>query len=369
MLPAMRVVLDLTITARARTGIGVAARQLEAALLGRRVDVRAWRGELGAGRGGVARLGHALRLTAWFTREVPRRVRREGITVYHAPSSLGPLRAGCPTVLTVHDATLFTRWGPRSRLDRLYCRIFSAAAARRADAVIVPSHAARASVLRAYRLRPERLHVVPHGVAPGFSPVPPAGRAPVLAQHGVHAPYVLFVGARPRRKNLERVVEAVARLRRAPGTAALELVVAGPPEPEDPGARARAEALGLRAHVRWLGWVPEADLPALYSGALCLAYPSHEEGFGLPVLEALACGTSVLTSERSAMAEVAGGGALLVDPGSVDAIVDGIARLAADGALRAELGARGRARARAFTWERTARETETVYRRLAPAGR
>lgn len=367
MLPTMRIGFDVTVTARARTGVGVAARHLEATLRARGLDVRPWQGDLGPGRSGLARLANALRLARWLVRDVPRRVRQERVTVYHAPTSLGPLRAGCPTVLTVHDATLFTRPAPGSRADRLYFLVFSRVAARRAAAVIVASRAARDAVARAYRLRPEGLHVVPHGVAERFRPLSPEARAPVLARHDLRGPYVLFVGARPPRKNLPRLVEALARLRREPDAAALELVVVGPPEPEDPAARATVERLGLTSRVRWLDWVPDEDLPALYGGARCLAYPSHEEGFGLPVLEAMACGTSVLTSDGSSMAEVAGPAALLVDPGSIDALAEGLRRLLRDAALRAELGARGLARAAPFTWARSAELTEAIYRRVASA--
>jgi alpha-1,3-rhamnosyl/mannosyltransferase len=361
----MRIAFDMTIPDRARTGVGVAARHLETALLARGLDVRPWRRALRPGRAGVARLLNAVRLAYWLACDVPRRVRREGVAVYHAPACVGPLRAGCATVLTVHDATLFTWWAPPSPADRLFWRIFSGAAARRADAVIVPSARARHTVVEAYRLPWERVHVVPHGVSPCFQPVPPASRAAVLARHGIGEPYVLFVGARPRRKNLVALVEALARLDGVPAGPPVALVVAGPPEPEDPVAVAAAARLGLAARVRYLGWVPEAELAALYSGAVCLAYPSREEGFGLPVLEAMACGTGVLTSAGSPMADMADGAAVLVDPESVDAIRDGLQLLLGDDGLRAALGARGLARAAEFTWARTAAATEAVYRRVA----
>jgi glycosyltransferase involved in cell wall biosynthesis len=117
--------------------------------------------------------------------------------------------------------------------------------------------------------------------------------------------------------------------------------------------------------VRFLGYVPDEDLPALYSGALLLAFPSLYEGFGLPVLEAMACGTPVLTSNVSATAEVADGAALLVDPRSVDALASALGRLLTDDALRADLRRRGLARAAEFSWERTARETLSVYEKVA----
>jgi glycosyltransferase involved in cell wall biosynthesis len=117
--------------------------------------------------------------------------------------------------------------------------------------------------------------------------------------------------------------------------------------------------------VRWLGWIGDEDLPALYGGALCLAYPSLEEGFGMPILEAMACGTPVLTADRSSMPEIAGDAALLVDPTSPTAIADGLRRIAGDAAVREALIARGAARAAEFTWESAAARMEAVYRLVA----
>jgi glycosyltransferase involved in cell wall biosynthesis len=267
--------------------------------------------------------------------------------------------------MTVHDATLLTMRSQYGWADRLYHRVFSVHAARRADAVIVPSAAARQAVARAYVVPEARIHVVWHGVSPRFGPVPPAGESPILHRHGLRPPYVLFVGARPPRKNLERLILAVARARDRPDGTALQLAVAGPIERGDQAARSLARRLGLEEVVRWLGWVPDDELPVLYGGALCLAYPSLAEGFGLPILEAMACGTPVLTSDRSALAEVAGDAALLVDPESPDAIAEGLRRLRRDEGARQDLITRGAVRAAGFTWQATAAATEAVYRLAA----
>jgi glycosyltransferase involved in cell wall biosynthesis len=360
----MVVGFDVTVPARATTGVGVYARELRAALAARPCEVRDWQQGLGAPGPGWRRLLNAARLTRWLLVEVPRRVRREGVNVYHAVSSLGPLRPGCPFVMTVHDATLLTTRSQYGWADGLYHRVFSVLAARRADAIIVPSSAARQAVARAYAIPEARIHAVPHGVSPRFRPVPDAARARVLERHGLRPPYALFVGARPPRKNIERLLAALARLRDGDG-ARLQLAVVGPAGPGDEKARALARRLGQESVVRWLGWVRDEELPALYSGALCLAYPSLAEGFGLPILEAMACGTAVLTSDRSSMAEVASEAALLVDPEDTIAIAEGLRRLRADGELRRELVARGAARAATFRWQEAAAATEAVYRLAA----
>jgi glycosyltransferase involved in cell wall biosynthesis len=230
--------------------------------------------------------------------------------------------------------------------------------------VIVPSHSARDQVARAYGIPTSRLRVIPEAAAPRFRPVPEASRAPVLAKYGLRAPYVLFVGADVPRKNVPRLLEAYAIARRA-APAEVQLALVGPPRPATHAARRTIQRLSLGADVRRVETVPDADLPALYSAAICLAYPSLAEGFGLPVLEAMACGTPVLTSTCSAMPEVAGDAALLVDPQRADAIASGLVRLLSEPALRDELRSRGLARAGAFTWERAARATEAVYREAA----
>jgi glycosyltransferase involved in cell wall biosynthesis len=365
----MRVALDLTVPGRAVTGVGVYARELEAALGRRPLTLSVWRGDLAPPVRGWPRLVNAARLTRWLLHEVPRRVRDEGIDVYHSASSLGPLGPGCPWVMTVHDATLLTMRSQYGWADRLYHRVFGVLAARRADALVVPSEAARQAIARAYRIPESRMHVVLHGVSGHFEPRPPDACAPVLRRHGLASPYVLFVGARPPRKNLGRLTEAFGRVRGDVGGGRLELAIAGPADAGDEAAREQARRLGLDGAVRWLGYVRYEELPALYSGALCLAYPSLAEGFGLPILEAMACGTPVLTSARSAMAEVAGQAALLVDPEDPAAIADGLRRLLGDPRLRSDLAACGLARAAGFSWRTAAAATEAVYREVARQSR
>jgi glycosyltransferase involved in cell wall biosynthesis len=364
--PRLRVALDLTVAGRAPTGVGVYARNLLAHLRNPSMEVVPWRYDLGPSAAGAGRLLSALRLTSWLRLHVSRAVRRDQIAVYHSPCSLGPLRAPCARVMTVHDAVALTMPSQYSAADRLYFRLFSVVAARRADAVVVPSHAARDEIARAYRISTDRLHVIPEAPAPQFRPMAQPETEAVLARYGIRPPYILFVGANVPRKNVPRLLHAyrAARHRVRVDT---QLVLVGPPGPAMRAYLSQVRGLQLHGHVRHLGVVPDRDLPGLYSAAACLAYPSLAEGFGLPILEAMACGTPVLTSACSAMAEVASEAALLVDPRRTDAIAEGLVRLLTEGPLRDELVERGLDRARTFTWERTALATEAVYRTAAAA--
>lgn len=361
---ALRVAIDLTLAATVPTGVGVYARELAARLGGAAVDVHPWRHALAPAGSRPQRLLRGLQLTRWFQVHAPRAARRDRIHVFHSPCSVGPLHLPCARVMTVHDAVALTMPSQYGVLDRLYFRVFSVVAARRSSIVIVPSHAAREEVARTYRIPIARLRVIPEAAASRFRPVSRAGQAATVARYGLRPPYVLFVGADVPRKNVPRLLEAYAAARRDAGIDA-QLVWVGPPRPATRATRTAARRLGAGLDLRRLDRVPDEDLPALYSAAGCLAYPSLAEGFGLPILEAMACGTPVLTSACSAMPEVAGDAALLADPRSTEAITAGLVRLLTEPKLRDELSRRGLARARGFTWERTARATEAVYRDAA----
>jgi glycosyltransferase involved in cell wall biosynthesis len=361
--PAVRVAIDLTLAATVPTGVGVYARELAARVGDPDLTVLPWRHALVGARSGGPRILRGLQLTRWFQVHAPRAARRERIQVFHSPCSVGPLCLPCAQVMTVHDAVALTMPSQYGVIDRLYFRIFSVVAARRSRIVIVPSGAARQEVARTYRIPAARFRVIPEAAAPRFHAIPRAAQAAVLARYGLRVPYVLFVGADVPRKNVSRLLEAYAAARRDAGIR-VPLVMVGPAPPSNT-SRATVRRLGPGPEVRRLEWVPDDDLPAIYSAATCLAYPSLAEGFGLPILEAMACGTPVLTSTCSAMPEVAGDAALLVDPRSTEEIAAGLVRLLTEPDFRDELQSRGLARARAFTWEHTARATESVYREAA----
>jgi glycosyltransferase involved in cell wall biosynthesis len=285
--------------------------------------------------------------------------------VYHSTTSFGPLRRRCPVVITLHDATAVTMPYHRGPGDRAFRSLFSVQSARRADAILAPTRAAADEVSAAYGVPASRIHVAHLGVTAAFHEVTRAAVERVRARYGLRFPYVLYVGAEPPRKNLARLVEAFAALAsRCPD---VHLVLAGPERSRDHTVDARVRRAGLDARVHRLDGVTRDDLPAIHAGAACLAFVSLCEGFGLPVVEAMAAGTPVVTSNRSAMPEVAGGAALLVDPLSVDAIAEGIGRVLGDTGLADELRRKGRIRSEAFDWSETAAGTERVYGAVAGA--
>ncbi len=284
------------------------------------------------------------------------------VGVFHALNYFPPARRGdAPLVITVHDlsALRHPEWHPphRAVLHRLALR----RVARSATHVITVTEAVRAEVIDRLGVPPARVTAVPHAAAKPFRLYDAAELQPALDRHRLRPQgYLCFVGALEPRKNLPRLLEAVSRLRaRRPDTP--PLVLAGPPGWRHAELRARLAGPG----VRYLGYLPPAELAPLVAGSAAFVYPSLYEGFGLPVLEALACGAPVVTSAGGALAEVAGDSAVLVDPTDVEAIGAGIERVLDDGGLRADLARRGPERARRFSWERAARETLGVYERCA----
>ncbi len=286
---------------------------------------------------------------------------QRGLDVFHGPDARIPRLGKVPLVATVHDVFSMDsdQWadeGFREKKRRIYADL----AARARFLLFVSSHS-RDRFLGHIPVEAARVRVVPEGVAADFGRVDAGEAAAVRARLGVPAEYLLFVGQIAARKNAVRVLEAVARL----PASAPPIVLAGPRKHGHEEVLEAYHHLGLGTRALFLGHVPEEALAPLYAGARALVFPSIDEGFGLPVLEAFACGTPVLASTAGALPETAGGAALLVDPASVDAIADGIRRLLEDGALRRDLAAKGRARAAAMTWEETARRTLAVYREAA----
>jgi len=204
--------------------------------------------------------------------------------------------------------------------------------------------------------------VIPEAAHTRYRPMSLESVDPALKRYVIERPYILYVGSLEKRKNLPRLLEAYAYLRETlPGWKLV--IVGGRKWKSDPIYKA-VQRLGLEPHVIFTGFVAEEDLPALYNGADLFVFPSLYEGFGLPVLEAMACGTPVVTSNTSSLPEVAGEAALLVAPTDVKAIAAAMQRVLSEPDLAAELRRRGLERASQFSWERTARETLAVYERV-----
>lgn len=297
---------------------------------------------------------------------LPAVVRARAIDVVHSPAFLMPfVRAGARHVVTIHDMTFFTHRAQHSRLHRGAAFLaLVRTSLRRADLLIVPSDAVRREVRRlAPAIDPARLRVVPNGVGAEFRPHAPAAAAPVLERLGLPTPYLLYVGTLEPRKNLLRLLDAYERLLASDGPPAL--VLAGQLGWDTAPLRARLAAPALRGRVHVTGYVDARDLPFLYAGARAFAYPSLAEGFGMPPLEAMACGVPVVASTDPALAENLADAALLVDATDVGALTEALRRVLGDEDLRTTLVARGHARAAGFGWERTAAGLLACYRELA----
>jgi len=284
------------------------------------------------------------------------------IDLFHGPDTRLPRRTAARRVATWHDvAALVSDTYADERFRRKKLQRYREVADR-ADRIIAISKSTRDDIVGLFGVEPARVAVVPLGVSDDFSPRPPGEQDAVRRALGLDRDFVLCLGAITRRKNTRRVIQAFAQVARERDVL---LVLAGRKGYGWETELAPIEELGLRDRVRLVPHVPAGRLPALYSAARALVFPSLYEGFGIPVLEAMACGTPVVTSNCSSLPEVAGDAALLVDPRDTEAIAEAALRLLDDEALRESLRARGLERARQFPWSRTARQTLQVYREVA----
>jgi glycosyltransferase involved in cell wall biosynthesis len=278
---------------------------------------------------------------------VPRLLRRLRPDLAHFQHSL-PLACRCPAVVTVHDLSFERDRSLMPFRDRLIFRTVVPRSARRAARVLAVSELTKRDLIELYGIEKEKVVVTHNGVDPAFTPDGP---------HPNSEPYALFVGALQPRKDATTAIEALALVGEQPS----RLILVG----SDKGGRADAEStarrLGLADRVELRGHVPQDELAALYRGAACLVFPSRYEGFGLPVLEAMASGTPVVATTAGALPEIAGGAAILVDQRNPVALAGGIERAIAD---RERLRAAGLERARRYSWAGTARRTLEAYRSL-----
>ena len=291
-----------------------------------------------------------------------RELRRRPVDLLHVQYTAPPFPP-CPVVVTVHDLSFEHLPETFKRRSWMQMRLTVRRTVRRASRVIAPSEFTRRDLLETYGLAPERVSVTPLAAPAHFRPVSSATEIErVRHNYGIHGPYILAVGSIQPRKNLARLIKAYADLRRAGfGDKLPQLVLVGK-QAWLYGETLRAvERERVGGRTIFTGYVSERDLPALYTGALCFAYPSYFEGFGLPVLEAMQCGAPVLAGDRTSLPEVVGDAGLLVDPFDTRAIAAALKRLIDDAELRAALSVKGLERARRFDWRETALSTLDVY--------
>jgi len=306
---------------------------------------------------------HARDRAQWVRGEqlhLPRLAAARGCALVHSLASTAPVWGRFRRVTTIHDLNYKLVPEAHFGLRALGMRALVPAAAHTAHRVIVDAASTRRDLAAHLRVPPAKVDVVPLAANPA-PPVAPTPAAELRARLDLgDRPVVLSASAKRPHKNLGRLIEAVAAMDAARRPV---LVLPGYPTPHEAQLRARAAALGVAGDVRFPPWLPAADLEGLYALAAAFAFPSLYEGFGLPVLEAMARGVPVATSDRGSLAEVAGDAALVVDPEDVGALRAALERLLGDSREAERLRAAGRRRAAAFSWERTAELTVASYRR------
>lgn len=293
----------------------------------------------------------------WGQWELPRAA--GSVDLLFCPAYVAPLRYPGRYAVVMHDALQEVLPGAFTRRQRLRRHPYRRSA-RGAVRVLAPSEASKRDLVRVYGLEPGRVDAIPLGVDDRFRSASEEDTRRVRELYGLaDRPVILFVGKLSKRRNLPNLVRAVASLRTDH-----VLVLAGEDHLGIELAQVGRDA-GIGDRLRVLGFVPDADLPALYHAAEIFVYPSDYEGFGIPVLEAMAAGTPAVTLDNSALGEVAGDAAVLLPSGGVDELAGALARLGADPGLRAEYAARGRERSARFTWAETARRTLESLREAA----
>lgn len=296
---------------------------------------------------------------------VMRRLIREiGADLVHSPYYVAPFVSPVPLIVTIHDLIPLTQTHrPARGLDRWLAPSLNRLAARRAAHIITVSGHAAAEIRTHLRVPLERLSVIPEAPAPHFRPASGASVRAMRARFNLQGPYLLHVGINKPHKNQAALIQAFARLVGDDAVGQAVLVLAGPLDPRYPNPRQMAEAAGIGEQVCVLGPVSDEELVALYSDALAFVFPSLAEGFGLPLLEAMACGAPTVCSNRPPLAEVAGRGVLTFDPSDPATLAAVLRPVLSDSALRASQRARSLARAAEFSWTRAAEQTLAVYRR------
>ncbi len=353
----MRLALDAQSTLSQKTGIGHYTANLLAAL--RRIAPENEYIPLDWGRDPAMRLDRRLRWQQW---ELPRRAQAAQADILHVTGFDAPRFKPCPVVLTVHDliGALFPRQFPWAA--RCYWASWLPRSVRWADAIIADSENTRRDVMRLTGIPSERITVIPLGVDPRFHAAQPAeALARVRQRYGLPEAFILYIGTLEPRKGLDTLLAAFVQ---AASTLAHDLVVVGKKGWYTEHLFNQVRVFGLEKRVHFTGYVADEDLPALYAAASLFAFPSRYEGFGLPPLEAMACGTPVVSSNAASLPEVVGQAGLSVPPDDAAALANAIWQVLCSPELSARLRQSGRQQAQGFTWDETARQTLAVYNQL-----
>jgi glycosyltransferase involved in cell wall biosynthesis len=325
----------------------------------------------------AARLGPNFRAVAERARPysaaeqvtIPARLLAERIDLFHTPHYVLPPLVPCRSVVTIHDCIhlLFRQYLP-NRFAYAYARAVMWSATRRSDRILTVSEASKRDILRQFRVASDKVSVIPNAIDDRFLSLPDdESQVLVRERFQIEGDFLLYAGNIKPHKNVERLIDAFHLLHRE-GFDHLTLIVIGDDVSQYATLRHAVHRYKLHKAVRFLGYVSPDTMAALYRAATVFVFPSLYEGFGLPPLEALAMGTPVVTSNVSALPEVVGDAAVLIDPYDPASIADGVRRILVDPVLRADLRRRGPCRAREFSWERSVRQVLDIYRDVTDRG-
>jgi glycosyltransferase involved in cell wall biosynthesis len=344
-------------------GLAAIDRKTEYVLLCREAD-RAIAATLGENFRAVQETAGQYSITEQIT--VPLAVKRAAVDVFHAPHYVLPALTPGRTVVTIHDCIhlMFPQY-LNHRLAYLYARASLWTAAHKSNRIFTVSEQSKRDILKFFDVPPDKIVVTPNAIDDRFSVEPTAEQiTQIRERYQLSHPYILYVGNIKPHKNLERLIEAFHYVR-LQGRGELELLIIGDEISKLQQLRRAVHRYGLHRYVRFHGFVADQTLAVFYRLASVFVFPSLYEGFGLPPLEAMACGTPVVTSNVSSLPEVVGDAAVLVDPYSAQAIADGILRVLHSAHLRAEMRERGYARVQAYSWERSVARVREVYGEVA----
>jgi glycosyltransferase involved in cell wall biosynthesis len=300
--------------------------------------------------------------------KIPLSLARERVRLVHEPHYVLPPLVQCRSVVTIHDCIhlMFPEYLP-NRLAYYYAKGSMWTASKKADRILTVSEASKRDILRFFDVTPDKVVVIHNAIDERFLTPADAERMELVRQrYQLDHPFVLYVGNIKPHKNIERLIAAFGRAR-GQCSDDLKLIIIGDEISKYPALRQSVHKHKLDKHVRFLGFQPMETLAAFYRLARAFVFPSLYEGFGLPPLEAMACGAPVVTSNVSSLPEVAGGAALLVDPYDEDSIANGIIRAVTDETLRAELIEKGKQRARTFSWKQSVKKIHEIYMQVGAA--
>jgi len=296
----------------------------------------------------------------WWLVGLPALLQLSPFDLFHGTNYCIPVVSPCPTVVTVHDLSLFRRSSTHEDENVRRGKRRIPLMIRRATRIIAPSEWTRSEIIEHFGTDPDLVRVIPEGARREMRPLNPEECADVLNWFGIDSPYLLFVGTIEPRKNLPVLLKAFHELLQTT-THLPQLIMCGGNGWKYEEVYRLVNELKLNDKVRFLGYVRDEELPALYSSAECFLYPSSYEGFGLPPLEAMACGTPVITSNASSLPEVVGDGGLTHSPDDYRKLTALIAQMLSEAGVRAHYRQAGLERARVFSWDRAARETQALY--------